>query len=170
MIKRTKPTPEIVANLPQAEGALAEMAAIDRKLATLEVEMNSVIATAKTHAQRESEPLRQRRKALGDAVGTFAVLNKSELFGKQRSLDLAFGVIGFRQSSPLVQQTHITAAMTLEKLREYGFTEAIRTKEEVNREAMTGWPDERLEMVGVRRQHKDTFFIDIKVEGVKNAA
>lgn len=60
--------------------------------------------------------------------------------------------------------------MTLEKLREYGFTDAIRTKDEVNKEAMAGWPDERLELVGMKRRHLDTFFIEIKVEEVKNAA
>lgn len=170
MSKRTKPTPEIVANLPQAEGALAEMAAIDRKLVVIEADMNTAIDTAKTHARREGEPLLERRKALANAVGTFAALNKSELFARQRSLDLAFGVIGFRQSAQLAQQTRITAAMTLEKLREYGFTDAIRTKDEVNKEAMAGWPDERLELVGMKRRHMDTFFIEIKAEEVKNAA
>lgn len=170
MSKRTKPTPEIVANLPQAEGALAEMAAIDRKLAIIEASMNTAIDAAKTHARQEGEPLLERRKALADAVGTFAALNKSDLFTRQRSLDLAFGVIGFRQSAQLAQQTRITAAMTLEKLREYGFTDAIRTKDEVNKEAMAGWPDERLELVGMKRRHLDTFFIEIKVEEVKNAA
>ena len=32
--------------------------------------------------------------------------------------------------------------------------------------AALGWPDERLELVGLKRQQSDTFFIEIKKEEV----
>lgn len=54
--------------------------------------------------------------------------------------------------------------MTLEKLRQYNLTDGIRTKEEINKDAALGWPDERLELVGLRRQQTDAFYIEIKAD------
>lgn len=56
--------------------------------------------------------------------------------------------------------------MTLEKLHQYNLSEGIRTKEEINKDAALGWPDERLELVGLKRQQSDTFFIEISKENV----
>ena len=39
--------------------------------------------------------------------------------------------------------------MTLERLHQYNLSDGIRTKEEINKDAALGWPDERLELVGL---------------------
>lgn len=44
------------------------------------------------------------------------------------------------------------------------FKEAIRVKEEPDREVMSQWPDERLELVGCQRKEKDTFWLEIDEE------
>lgn len=103
------------------------MAALDRKLATIEGNMNAAMDAAKANAQRDSAP-------------------------------------------QLAQLPRITQAMTLEKLHEYGFSDAVRLKEEINKDAMAAWPDERLEMVGMKRRQLDTFYIEIKAEEIHNAA
>lgn len=149
MSARIKPTPEIVTNLQQAEGALAEMAALDRKLTAIEGDMNAAIDAVKARAQADGAGLVIWRKELADAVATYATLNRANLFPERKSLELAFGIMGFRQSTQIAQQPRITQAMTLEKLHEYGFLDAIRTKEEINKDTMAGWPSERLELVGL---------------------
>ena len=111
-------------------------------------------------------PLQARRKELADAVAVFARLNRQELFAKSKSLDMGFGVIGFRASTKIVQIRGVTAEMTLEKLHQYNLSDGIRTKEEINKDAALGWPDERLELVGLKRQQSDTFFIEISKENV----
>ena len=166
MSKRSKPNPVIVADLRQAEGALAEMAMLDRRVADIEIALNAAVDAAKAAAQRDGAGLLARRKELADAVATFATLNKGELFRERRSLELAFGLIGFRQSTQLVQQLRVTQGMTLEKLHEYGFLDAVRVKEEIDKDAMSDWPDERLELVGMKRRQSDTFYIEIKAEEV----
>lgn len=166
MGKRTKIQPLIVADLRQAEGTLAEIAALDRKLGAIEGDLNATIDTARERAKAESEPLLKRRKELCDAMGTFATLNRAELFKERKSLDLGFGTIGFRRSSQIVQINKINKFMTLEKLHEFGFTEGIRTKQEVNKEALENWPEERLQLVGLRRQIRDVFFIEINIEEI----
>lgn len=167
---RIKPTPHIVGNIPQAEAALAEIAALDRKLDSISNELNAEIDAAKDTAKQKSAGLLDRRKDLADALATYATLNKSDLFRDKKSLELAFGIMGFRQSTQIAQVTRITQAMTLEKLHEYAFMDAIRTKEELNKDIVAGWPDERLELVGLKRRQLDTFFIEIKAENVNDAA
>ena len=163
---RIKPTPYIVADLAQAEGALAEMAALDRKLEGIQIEMRERIDAAKADASQRSVALLDRRKVLEDAVAVFAKLNREKLFAKAKSLDLGFGTIGFRLSTKIAQLRGITVEMTLEKLREFGMSDGIRIKEEINKETALGWPDERLELVGLRRQQADTFFIDVKKDAI----
>lgn len=167
---RIKPTPHIVGNIPQAEAALAEIAALDRKLDCISNELNAEIDAAKDAAQQKSTALLSRRKDLADALATYATLNKGDLFKDKKSLDLAFGIMGFRQSTQIAQVNRITQAMTLEKLHEYSFTDAIRSKEELNKEIVAGWPEERLALVGLKRRQLDTFYIEIKAENVNDAA
>jgi len=43
----------------------------------------------------------------------------------------------------------------------------LRIREDVNREALRGWSDERLVEVGVRRLEKDLFWYELKLDGVQ---
>ena len=163
---RIKPEPHIISDKSQVELALAEIASIDRKVSGIESEMQETIDKAKAVATQKTNPLLARRKELADAVGVFATLNRQELFSKTKSLDMGIGIIGFRASSNIVQIRGITKEMTLEKLRQYNLLDGIRIKEDLNKEAAAGWPDERLELVGLKRQIKDTFFIEINKDKV----
>lgn len=167
---RIKPDPYVVADRAQAECALAEMSALDRKLAGIESNMQESIDNAKAAASLHAAPLMARRKELADAVAVYAKLNRQELFGKGKSLDMGFGVIGFRASTRISQMRGVTAEMTLEKSHQYNLADGIRIKEEINKEAALGWPDERLDLVGLKRQMLDTFFIEIKKESVPQDA
>ncbi|HJA79973.1 MAG TPA: host-nuclease inhibitor Gam family protein [Candidatus Desulfovibrio intestinavium] len=167
---RIKPDPHVVADRAQCEGALAEMAALDRKLSAIENEMREAIDAAKSKAGQLAGPLQARRKELADAVAIFAKLNRQELFAKSKSLDMGFGVIGFRASTRIVQLRGVTAEMTLERLHQYNLADGIRVKEEINKDAALGWPDERLELVGLKRQQADTFFIEIARDDVPGNA
>ena len=152
---RIKPDPYMVLDLAQCEGALAEMASIDRKLSAIENEMRESMDAAKAKASQLAGPLQARRKELSDAVTVYGKLNRQALFPKSKSLDLGFGVIGFRASTKIVQVRGVTAEMTLERMHQYHL-----------KEAALGWPDERLELVGLKRQQADTFFIEINKEKV----
>lgn len=65
---RIKPNPYIIADRAQCEGALAEMAALDRKLSTIENDMQEAVDAAKSKASQLAGPLQARRKELSDAV------------------------------------------------------------------------------------------------------
>jgi hypothetical protein len=44
--------------------------------------------------------------------------------------------------------------------------EAIGTKEEINKEEMSGWPAERLDLVGARRVEKDQFWYEVNCDNI----
>lgn len=156
----------IIKDVQQAEGVLAEMSAIGRKLLLIEGAMNEEIDNAKARAQQEGASLIVRYNELEKAVKAFGTLNKSRLFSEKRSLELAFGTISFRQSTRITLQHRVTEEMALQALRELGLSEGIRVKEELDRTAMADWPDSKLETVGMKRRTVDTISVDVKSEAL----
>lgn len=156
----------IIKDVQQAEGVLAEMSAVERKLLLIEGAMNEEIDNAKARAQQEGASLIVRYNELEKAVKAFGTLNKSRLFSEKRSLELAFGTISFRQSTRITLQRRVTEEMALQALRELGLSEGIRIKEELDRTAMADWPDSKLETVGMKRRTVDTISVDVKSEAL----
>jgi phage host-nuclease inhibitor protein Gam len=97
-------------------------------------------------------------------------VNRSELFTKRKSLELPHGVIGFRQSTSIVAKAKVKMAQVLERLKDLGWSEAIKTSETVNKEAMREWADGKLEAVGMERKTKDQFYIEVSAEALKGEA
>jgi len=170
MATRTKPQPLIIGDLPQADEALRKLAEITREQALIEQGLNAQIDQLKAAAKLQLEPLTASRKRLEDALAVFGTLKKDELFGVKRSLDLTFGVIGFRKATSLRLLAKHTWAMVLKRLQDLGLSEGIRTKLEVDKDELRGWPDTRLETVGVRRESTDEFFIEPKQEEIASKA
>ena len=167
---RTKPQAVVIADLEQARAALAEIANLARRLDTIDMAMNSAIDAAKEGAAAEGKPLAERRKALEAALATFGTMRKAELFKDRKSLDLGFGVIGFRMSTCVKTLPKTTWGMVLDALKRFGLIEAIRVKEEPNKEMLKDWPDERLATVGARREVADVFFVEINREEMADKA
>lgn len=75
-------------------------------------------------------------------------------------------MIGFRLSTSISQLRGVTVEMTIDRMRELKLMEGIRVKESVDKDACGSWPDERLELVGLKRQQKDAFYIEIKTDAI----
>lgn len=163
---RLKPQPMVIADKTEATVAVAEIAALDREVAAIESDMQAEIDAAKARARQRAAGASARRAELANAVAVWAKLHKDELFSAAKTLDLGHGKIGFRASTAIVQERGVTVEMSLDRLHELGMSDGIRLKEELNKEQMLAWPDERLALVGVKRQQRDTFFIDIPQEAV----
>ncbi len=163
---RVKPNPFIVENKEQAEGALAELAQIKRKITMIELEQQEQIDLAKAKANQKAQSLLARAKEIESGVTVYAKMNKAQLFEKAKSLDLGFGIIGFRASTAIEQMRGVTAEMSIEKMHEFAFDDGIKLTKKLNKEAMGGWTAEKLETVGLVRKLKDTFYIEIKEENV----
>ncbi len=165
MAQRIKPKAVIIADTDEAGAALAEMAELDRTLDLHTVEMNEAMDLAKAKAKAACAPLEARRKELATALANFAEGRKGELFKTRKSLELLFGVIGFRQSTAIKTVNKATTwEMVLERIKQFGFGEAVRTQESVDKDTLRGWTDERLATVGARREVKDEFYIEVHKE------
>ena len=169
---RTKPSARVVADHKQADAALAEIGRIDRELAAIEAGLNETVDAAKAEAAARMEPLKATRKELGAALQGYATVNKAELFSTRKSLDLVFGMIGFRKSTKLKTKAKVTWAMVLGKLKDLGLTDGIRVSETVNRDELRTWPKERLDLIGAMRVESDEFFFEVNEERIaaKDAA
>ena len=82
------------------------------------------------------------------------------VFGDKQSVELAFGALEFRKSTKTVQIAGISAADTLEKVKTLGFLDALSVKEKLNTEAMENWTDEKLALIGRRRQQSESFRVN----------
>jgi hypothetical protein len=174
---RTKPNPAfLIGDLDAADKALARLAEIRRAVEAEEAKLNETIDKMKAPA-KERLAAKLPNGAIEAALGTFAEAKKGDLFARLRSQALNFGTIGFRRSSEVKPAPKNTWGGILERLKalvtgEPGdpFTAAIRVKEDVNRDVLKEWPEERLSTVGARIVAKDVFFYDLRAEEIKEAA
>lgn len=163
---RLKPTPIVIANKEEAMVALAEISSLDRSIANIEADMQAEIDAARARARQRAGSITAHRVELANGVAVWAKLHKEELFKNSKTLDLKHGKIGFRASSAITQERGVTAEMSLNRCHELGLNDGIRLKEELNKERLLSWPEERLALIGVKRQLRDTFFIDIPQESI----
>lgn len=170
MAKRTKPKTLIapIGTMEDVSEALAEIAELERAIETVNNKLNEDIDTLKKAAETDIEAYEKRKESLGAGLYNFAELNKAEIFKKSKSREFVFGVIGYRKSTSLglLKKISSTWKEVLGRLKEYKFNEAIRTKEEVDKEIMSQWPKERLALVGIERIEKDDFYYEVKQEKV----
>lgn len=164
---RIKPDATIVTTIDQAKAVLADLAVVERELESITTEMNEHIDAIKKDADNRAEPLIGRKKELSTALNSYAEINKAELFARKKSLELPHGIIGFRQSTSLVARPKVRMGQVLERLKDLGWHEAVKTSESVNKEAMREWSDGKLEAVGMERRIVDQFFVEISDETLK---
>ncbi len=165
--KRIKPENLVhIRDLKQANAALGEISQLKRNIEIIEADMNESIDRIKRAADAFSAPRRTRLEALANGILAFAEFNKEILFDKRRGIELSFGGFGFRRSSEIRPKGRGTWAQVLDKIKELGSHEVIRIREDVNRDQLRGFSDEKLELLGVKRIEKDIFWYEIKTETI----
>lgn len=150
-----------IKNLEQANETLREIAELQRILAVAEAALNGKIDGWKAAARDKAVPLQAKLAELEKAVQVYAEYNRQEIFTERKSVVLSFGSFGFRSSTALKTMSKWTWEKVLTTLKSLGGKGAVRIKEEVNRETLSAWEDDELAAVGVRRETKETFWIEI---------
>ena len=167
---RCKPQSYLVADLAQADAALARLCEIKREMDLIDFDLNERIDLAKAEAAALAAPLMAERTMIQTALESFAVLKKDELTAKARSVDLAFGVIGFRRSKEVKPVGKSTWKAILAAIKRLGMKAGVRTKEEVDRQELLTWSAVDLEAVGAKVVEKDLFYLELKEEKVAEKA
>lgn len=150
-----------VNSLEDVDIALGRIATLKREIGLINMGAAEEMDAIKARAATESEPLRQRIADMELSIGRFAETRKEELFSKKKSLQLTFGIIGFRASSKLKTKAKWTFERVLSALKERGMTDFIRTKEEVDKEKLKGLTPEILSEVGCTVKTEDAFYYEL---------
>lgn len=158
---RLKPNINKINSLEDVDFALKEIGLAERELEQIDAEAQKKIALIKEDALKKGESLRNRIAELASLIGAFAEYNKNELFKERKSIELTFGVFGFRKSTSI----HVKKT-TLELLKKLQMFQFIRVKEEPDKEKLAELDDETLASVDAVRKVKDDFFCEANKEAI----
>jgi phage host-nuclease inhibitor protein Gam len=140
---------------------LREIGLLERELETIDGGAHKQIAEIKTAAVKAGKPIRKRITDLSALLGAYAEYNRAELFKDRKTVQISFGIFGYRKSTVItVKKT------TLGLLEKFGMDKYIRTKKEANKEAMAALDDEALSQVDAVRKIKDDFFCEADKEEI----
>jgi phage host-nuclease inhibitor protein Gam len=123
----------------EAAGALKRMGDLSRDLGRLEADMNDQIAALKERYEQAAGPLVAAREAELEGLRVWADAHRAALTGgdKTKTVDLGTGLIRWRTRPPSVTlQRGIKVEQAIRRLREMGRQAFLRTKTELDREAI----------------------------------
>ncbi len=158
---RLKPKVAKINNLEDANLVLKEIGLLEREIEAIDSEAHKLISEIKGDAAKKGEPIRKRITDLSALLGAYAEYNREDLFKDKKTVELTFGIFGYRKSTSIsVRKT------TLELLKKLNMVQFIRIKEEPDKEAMATLDDEQLAQVDAVRKVKDGFFCEANREEV----
>lgn len=161
MGQRYKPGCDKLDSLEDVNLALKDIGLAERELDAIDAKAAKEIAEIKEKAAKAGEKLRNQILELSSKISAYAEYNRAELFKDKKTVELAFGLFGYRKSTKIsVKKT------TLELLKKLGFTACVRIKEEPDKDAMSSLSDEQLSSVDASRKVSNDFFCEANLEEV----
>jgi phage host-nuclease inhibitor protein Gam len=158
---RLKPNVKKIESVEDANLTLKEIGLLERELEAIDGDAHKQIAEIKTAAVKTGEPVRKRITDLSALLGAFAEYNRDDLFKDKKTVQLSFGIFGYRKSTSIsVKKT------TLDLLEKLGMSKYIRVKKEADKDTMAELDDEALAQVDAVRKVKDDFFCQADKEEI----
>lgn len=113
---------------------------LSREISVMTTAMNDEIALITNAYTGHFTPLQEELKNLNQAVQIWCEANRDELTagGKSKSAGFITGTVQWRQRPPSVSARGLDAV--LDALKSFGLNRFIRTKEELNKEAILNEP------------------------------
>lgn len=145
MATKTKFKSKATAYAPQTKDDVAAdiraLGDLQREKLRRQTAMNDAIAQITAAAQPELEALEERIATLQTGVQTWCEANRDTLTegGKTKTANLVTGEVNWRQRPPSVGIRGQDAV--IDTLKRLGLVQFVRTKEEVNKEAILNEPD-----------------------------
>lgn len=158
---RIKPQTGKIESLEDVNIALRDIGLAERELSAIDSAAIKEIAAIKSKAAKDGESLRNRIAEISAKIQAYAEYNRDDLFKDRKSIELSFGVIGFRKSTKISVKKN-----TLELLKKLSLTKCVRIKEEPDKDAMADLDDETLMQVDAVRKISDDFFCQANTEEV----
>lgn len=126
----------------EAAGDIRKIGDLEREKLRTMTEMNDSIAAITQNYQPRLDALNEQLKTLQDGVQGYCEAHRLELTdgGKVKTANLITGDVQWRQRPPSVSVRGQEAVIDL--LKRLGLMKFVRTKEEVNKDAVLNEPDE----------------------------
>jgi len=163
-VARTETTKIPALQVPQSREELndrvAQVGGLQRRLQTIGAKLNRQVAAAQARAAEEVSPLEQRLDELVNGIDAYCQSHRDELTndGKKRIVKLPSGEVGWRLTPPAVTlPDNVKAFLAL--LKQLGLYHFIRTKEEVDKQAMLKEPETAETIEGVTIGQREEFII-----------
>lgn len=158
--KRKAKKAEIVvpSSLEEAAMFVARLGEEQRAIEEIELELNREIEALKAEAMAEVAAYSECKEALLEGIAAFAEKHRVELTASgNKTVQLPTGYFGWRWTPPSVSLRN--AAAVLEELIRAKINKFVRTKHEVNREAMLEDKDLARTIKGVTITQREQFFV-----------
>lgn len=125
-----------------AADAVARIGEIQRELTRISTDMNDELSAIKAKSEGAAQPLRDECASLTEGLKTWCEAHRAELTGGNRTktADLGTGKVSWRTLPPKVTLPKDQTGL-IERLRGMRLHRFIRTKMEVNRDAILAEPE-----------------------------
>lgn len=144
MAKATKLKAVAQSYVPQTRNEVADhidlIGTAQRELQRMELDIDDVVSKLRLDKQPKIEQLTQTIAELSKGVQTWCEANRDSITdgGKVKSANLTTGEVNWRQRPPSVKTR--ASAQLFEKLKRLGFGFFIRSKEELDKDAILAKP------------------------------
>lgn len=149
----------VCATQQEADAAIGEIGRLQRQRETIKTAMNEELASIKDRYEAQAGPLGETIRTLSHGVQIWAEVNRSDLTrdGRTKTAKLGAGEIRWRTRPPSV--TVRAAGLVIEALKRLGLERFVRTKEEVNKEAILAEPEAVQDIKGISITQGEDFIV-----------
>lgn len=139
--------------------AIAEIGRSQRERERIQAAMNDELAEIKRRYEEEARPHAEKITGLSAGVQTWCEANRAELTqdGRVKTANLSSGEVRWRTRPPSVSLKAVDNVIAA--LKDMKLTRFIRTKEEVNKEAILAEPEAARHVKGITIKQGEDFVI-----------
>lgn len=142
----------------QANDAIRRIGELSRERARIEADMNDHLAALKESFETQAEPLKTEIDALFDGVQTWCEAHRTLLLpGAAKTAAFPAGEVAWRVRPPKCVIKGVEAV--IDGLKRLGLGRFVRTKEEINKEAIINEPDTVRGVAGISIEQGEDFII-----------
>lgn len=169
-IKANASTVFVPQDQAQVVDAIREIGDANRLLVRLQADMNDALAEVKERFETEAGPIKTRIDNLSKGVQTWCEANRDKLTqgGKVKTHAFPSGEVQWRIRPPSVRITGQESV--LDSLRRLNLARFIRTKEEVNKEAILNEPEAVKGVAGIAISQGEDFIVQPFEDQLSGAA
>lgn len=169
MATKTKlktPAADAPQSMAQVQSDIRTIGDLQREHTRLLTELNDYIADRTDKMAPQLKALSEQIIAKQRGVQTWCEVHREEICGKGKTANLVTGEVQWRARPPSVKVTGVDAVLAW--LKNMGMLQFVRTKEEINKEAMLNEADKAAKVPGIVivRDVEDFVIAPFEVEAV----